>query len=317
MTDRFARTDGSIDAPCDPIDGPYCGGTWRGIIDQLDYIQGMGFDAIYISPVTQNLEGNTAYGEAYHGYWPTNIFEINTHFGTADDLRALSDEVHKRDMYFMVDVVINDMAYATNGADPATSIDYSALVPFNDQRYYHRWCEITDFDDYTNAQDCWLGDEQVALPDLNTESQEVSDMINDWAVNLIADYTIDGFRVDAAKHVSDDFLRNFAAASAIFTIGEVFEGDALKFCPYQELMPSMTNYPTYFPMIEAFSNGNISALTRAVPLTKKVCRDTTALASFSENHDLPRFPSYTQDMSVSSPILFPPGGNMTNEPRHS
>ena len=233
MTDRFARTDGSIDAPCDPIDGPYCGGTWRGIIDQLDYIQGMGFDAIYISPVTENLEGKTAYGEAYHGYWPTNIYEINKHF-----------------------------------------------------------------DDYTIAQDCWLGDDQVALPDLNTESQEVSDMINDWAVKLVADYSIDGFRVDAAKHVSDDFLRNFAAAAGIFTIGEVYEGDPNKFCPYQGLMPSMTNYPNYFPMIEAFSAGNISALTRAVPLTKKVCADTNALASFSENHDLPRFPSYTKDMSV-------------------
>ena len=273
------------------------------MIDQLDYIQGMGFDAIYISPVTENLEGTTLYGEAYHGYWPTNIFEINKHFGTADDLRALSDELHKRGMYFMVDVVINDMAFATNGADPATSIDYSVFTPFNDQRFYHEWCNITDFDDYTIAQDCWLGDDKVALPDLNTESQEVSDMMNDWAVKLIADYSIDGFRVDAAKHVSNDFLRNFAAAAGIFTIGEVFEGDATKFCPYQELMPSMTNYPNYFPMIEAFSVGNISALTRATPFTKKMCSDTNALASFSENHDLPRFPSYTKDMSVRYTIL--------------
>lgn len=113
MTDRFARTDGSVDAPCDPTEGPYCGGSWRGIIDQLDYIQGMGFDAVYISPVIENLEGNTAYGEAYHGYWPQNLYAVNEHFGTEDDLLALSEELHKRDMYFMVDVVINDMGFAT------------------------------------------------------------------------------------------------------------------------------------------------------------------------------------------------------------
>lgn len=123
-------------------------------------------------------------------------------------------------------------------------------------------------------------------------------MMNDWAIDLISKYSIDGFRVDAAKHVGDDFLRSFAAASGIFTVGEVFEGDAYKFCPYQDLMPSMTNYPTYFPMIEAFSAGNISALAQATQITKRACGDTTALATFSENHDLPRFGSFTQDLSV-------------------
>lgn len=48
LTDRFATTDGS--APDCWIRG-YCGGTWRGIQNKLDYIQGMGFDAIWISPV--------------------------------------------------------------------------------------------------------------------------------------------------------------------------------------------------------------------------------------------------------------------------
>lgn len=298
MTDRFARTDGSTDAPCNLTEGSYCGGTWRGIISQLDYIQDMGFDAIYISPVTENLEGVTSYGEAYHGYWPQNIFDVNEHFGTVEDLHALSDQLHKRGMYFMVDVVINDMGFATHGEDPATRIDYSIFHPFNDQRYYHPWCNITDFDNDTEAQICWLGDDQVALPDLDTESQEVSNMINDWVVGLISNYSIDGLRVDAAKHVSDDFLRSFATAAGIFTVGEVYEGDVYRFCPYQELVPSMTNYPNYFPMIEAFSKGNVSALARAGSITKRTCADTTALASFSENHDLPRFASYTKDLAV-------------------
>lgn len=63
----------------------YCGGTWQGIINQvqcfasisatrltafqLDYIQGMGFTAIWITPVTEQLSQDTGYGEAYHGYW--------------------------------------------------------------------------------------------------------------------------------------------------------------------------------------------------------------------------------------------------------
>lgn len=43
-----------------------CGGNYQSIMSQLDYIQGMGFDAIWISPTGLNLEGTTPYGEAYH-----------------------------------------------------------------------------------------------------------------------------------------------------------------------------------------------------------------------------------------------------------
>jgi len=46
LTDRFARTDGSTTATCNTASQAYCGGTWRGIIDKLDYIQGMGFTAV-------------------------------------------------------------------------------------------------------------------------------------------------------------------------------------------------------------------------------------------------------------------------------
>ena len=67
MTDRFALADESYPA-CDPAAAEYCGGTWRGLEKHLDYIQGMGFDAIWISPIVANVEGNTSYGEAFHGY---------------------------------------------------------------------------------------------------------------------------------------------------------------------------------------------------------------------------------------------------------
>lgn len=98
LTDRFARPDGSTTATCNTSDGKYCGGTWTGIIDRLDYIQGMGFDAVWISPVTKNVEGTTAYGEAYHGYWQQDLYDVNSHFGTSDDLKALAQALHGRGM---------------------------------------------------------------------------------------------------------------------------------------------------------------------------------------------------------------------------
>jgi alpha-amylase len=98
MTDRFARSDESLTAECNPEEGRYCGGSWNGIIRRLDYIQGMGFDAIWISPITKNVEGSTAYGEAYHGYWQQDLYSLNAHFGTPDDLKRLSQAVHSRNM---------------------------------------------------------------------------------------------------------------------------------------------------------------------------------------------------------------------------
>lgn len=67
VTDRFATSDGSSPA-CDTSQRKYCGGTWKGIVSKLDYIQNMGFDAIWISPIVANLEGTTGKGEAYHGF---------------------------------------------------------------------------------------------------------------------------------------------------------------------------------------------------------------------------------------------------------
>lgn len=62
VTDRFARTDLSTTASCRSEDQAYCGGTWRGLISKLDYIQGMGFTAVWISPVVKQIDGNSRDG---------------------------------------------------------------------------------------------------------------------------------------------------------------------------------------------------------------------------------------------------------------
>lgn len=96
LTDRYARTNGS-EAPCSDL-GNYCGGSWQGITNNLDYIQNMGFTAIWISPITENIPDLTYEGAAYHGFWPQKINQVNSNFGTAADLKALSNALHQRGM---------------------------------------------------------------------------------------------------------------------------------------------------------------------------------------------------------------------------
>lgn len=74
----------------------------------------MGFTAIWISPVVENVMGLTSDGNSYHGYWARWIDSINTNFGTPSDLVALSEALHSRSMYLMVDVVTNHMVSSKN-----------------------------------------------------------------------------------------------------------------------------------------------------------------------------------------------------------
>lgn len=301
MTDRFARSDGSTTFPCNTTEGLHCGGTWKGTINHLDYIQGMGFDAVMISPIIENLHGRVSYGEAYHGYWPLNLYKLNAHFGSSGDLLELSNALHARGMYLMMDTVINNMAFVTNGSNPATTIDYSVLTPFDRSDYYHPYCKITDWNNYTNAQLCQTGDTIVALPDLFTEHSEVQIMLENWTKEIMSNYSIDGLRIDAAKHVSPGFLRNFSDSIDAFMTGEVLQKEVNTICDYQrKYIGSVPNYPVYYAMLDAFTVGNISSLANEVEVMKNACPDVTALVSFSENHDVARFASMVKDLAVSA-----------------
>ncbi|KID94029.1 alpha-amylase A type-3 precursor, partial [Metarhizium majus ARSEF 297] len=67
LTDRIARSSNDNGGdPCDNL-GDYCGGTFQGLEGKLDYIRGMGFDAIWITPVVANAAGG------YHGYWAQDL----------------------------------------------------------------------------------------------------------------------------------------------------------------------------------------------------------------------------------------------------
>lgn len=300
MTDRFARPGESDDASCDLY--KYCGGSWAGMINKLDYIQDLGFTAIQISPVVENIPDDTKYGEAYHGYWPRNMYALNDRFGTAEDLKKLASELHKRDMYLMVDVVINDMAQAIRGTmedNPPPKIDWSKLIPFNDEKYYHDYCNITKWDDPEIYQNCWFSVEAVALPDLKTEDDTVVSMIQKWVKELVGNYSIDGLRVDATKHMNDAYLANFTEAAGVFTLGEVYTEDTPLVCRYQDFVSGLLNFPIYFPMIRAFTAGDMPGLAERVKSVQKDCKDFTLLATFLENHDIVRFASLVNDTAVS------------------
>ncbi|KAH9921835.1 glycoside hydrolase family 13 protein [Amylocystis lapponica] len=294
VTDRFATSNDSGPA-CDTSNRVYCGGTWQGIITKLDYIQNMGFDAIWISPVVANVQGTTAYGEAFHGYWTLDINQLNSNFGTQDDLKALSSALHSRNMYLMLDVVVNHMAATVNPPN------YSGFQPFSSQTDFHNECFISDYNNQTNVEQCWLGDTSVPLADINTEDTNVVNTMNAWIAGLVGNYSVDGIRIDTVKHVRKDFWPAFAKSSGVFTIGEVYDSNTGYVAPYTQVLNSVLDYPTYFPLVSAFqtTGGNMSGLAAAVQQAQATYKNGEFMTgSFLENHDQPRFQSTTTDQAL-------------------
>ena len=96
LTDRFAGNSNQNN-PCSDL-STYCKGTFRGIIRKLDYIQSLGANAIWISPIPLQTPNG------YHGYWQQDLTQINPNYGTESDLKELVEECHRRDIWVMLDV---------------------------------------------------------------------------------------------------------------------------------------------------------------------------------------------------------------------
>jgi len=114
--DRGGLTGNRLRTGYDPTDtGFYHGGDLKGLKDKLDYIQGLGATALWIGPVFRNKpvqcspDGKHC-SAGYHGYWIEGFDQIDPHFGTEADMKALVDAAHARGMKVYLDIVINHTA---------------------------------------------------------------------------------------------------------------------------------------------------------------------------------------------------------------
>ena len=266
LTDRFART--SDTGYCNL--GQYCGGNYQGLINKLDYIKGMGFDAIWISPIVENTEGS------YHGYHLTNLYKLNNHFGSEEDFKNLITACHNKDIWVMVDVVANHVG--------PVGTDYSQITPFNSPDHYHSYCDINNWSNQWEVENCRLS----GLPDLNHENEWVTQTLLDWISDLISKYNIDGIRIDTIMEVPKWFWDRFRTAAGVFQIGEAFNGDINYVADYQNHLDSVFNYPLYYTIESSFC-GSFYNLEGYWFNSRSKYPAPEYAATFVENHDNPRF----------------------------
>lgn len=112
--DRGGIEGDRLDHGYDPTHtGFYHGGDIEGVIERLDYIQGLGATAVWLSPVFKNkaVQGGPGQESAgYHGYWITDFLDVDPHLGTREDFARLVEEAHGRGMRVYMDIITNHTA---------------------------------------------------------------------------------------------------------------------------------------------------------------------------------------------------------------
>ncbi|MEU8391919.1 pullulanase-type alpha-1,6-glucosidase [Micromonospora sp. NPDC048843] len=146
LPDRFANGDPRNDSGgltgdrlrtgLDPTDkGFYHGGDLKGVIDKLDYIQGMGTTAIWLAPIFKNRPvqgtGNDV-SAGYHGYWITDFTQVDPHFGTMEEMKRLVKLAHQRGLKIYLDVIVNHTADVIKYAEDKYAYVDKATSPYTD-----------------------------------------------------------------------------------------------------------------------------------------------------------------------------------------
>jgi alpha-amylase len=273
ITDRFNNGDKTNDhtfnrnKPTGKLRG-FDGGDIRGIIQKLDegYFTNLGINVIWMTPIVEQVhdgvDEGTGFTYAFHGYWTRDWTALDPSVGTKKDLAELVQKAHARGIRIMLDAVINH----TGPVTPEDSVYPSDWVRTSPK------CTYKSYDTYIN---CTLVDN---LPDVKTESNENVEVpsflankwkkegrydkeiasldaffketgyprapkyyIMKWLSDYIAEFGIDGYRVDTAKHTTEDVWADFKKVcdkafaaykknnpkkvldnNPFFTIGEVY-----------------------------------------------------------------------------------------------
>ena len=183
----------------------FCGGNLQGVIEKLDYIKNLGFNAIMLSPTFKSAN--------YHGYHTLNFEEVDPHFGTWDDYQQLLDKAHEKGLKIICDFVPNHCWYE------APIFEQSLLKNGGKHRDWFFYPK-EDSDEFVSF--LGFGD----LPKFNLTNSEVASFMIDKAKRL-ARMGVDAFRIDHALGQPHSFLRSLREQlqgihSDIVVFGEVW-----------------------------------------------------------------------------------------------
>ncbi len=211
------------------------GGTLKGVMSKLDYLEQLGITTLWMSPVFKQRK----HKEDYHGYGIQNFLEVDPHFGTKDDLIRLVDAAHEKGIRVILDIIFNHSGPNWNYPGNESLPPY---IHYPNRYEFGNWLdgegnpidkiqskedgvypeELQDTDFYTRAGvgDLGAGDtgdrfaehkrsDFYSLRDFHVSNDTTLTLIAKCFKYWIALTDCDGFRLDTLKHVSTEEGRNF------------------------------------------------------------------------------------------------------------
>lgn len=223
-------------------------GDFKGIEENLDYLEELGVGAIWLMPM---MESTT-----YHGYDVVDYYAPNPDYGTMEDFDSLVAACHERDIKVIIDFVVNHSSSSNEWFKTALADENSK---YRDYYFIEETIPVSE-DDATYS--FWRQDEEtglyyyghydVIMPDLNYHNQDLRDEIKNVA-KFWLEHDIDGFRLDGAKEIDTDinvtldwwteFTNEVASVKKdAFIVGENWTTSYVEVGRYYEAMPSSFNF---------------------------------------------------------------------------
>lgn len=280
--------------------GLYHGGDFAGVTAKLKYLQDLGVNTIWITPIVENIKGvavtdegseDVPYNAAYHGYWASDFTKLNPTLGTTEEFKTMISEAHKRGMRIMVDIVVNHAGYGTESTFADMLRDKS--VSEGDIKSW-----------------------QSGLPDFATENADVRAKLVEWQTAWMKDYGVDYFRVDTVKHVDSTTwaaLKNSTTKvnSSFKMIGEYFgagyasNGSSLG----TGQMDADLDFD-FNDQATSFVSGNISSVEKFLSARNSALNNAYMTGQFLSSHDEDGFKAslmngkkYTEDKATSAALV--------------
>jgi cyclomaltodextrin glucanotransferase len=287
----------------------YWGGDLQGIYDKLDYLAAIGVSAIWVSPIfdqidaVANDEGRLA--APYHGYWAKDFKRIDEHLmprsewhRSFDDWTTLFDrllvEAHKRGIRVLLDVVCNHTSMgAPNAPKGELYDDGKLLTTFDDDTlgWYNKVGPIRDWD---SPHDLTKG-ELRGLADLNEDVWTYRRYITETMARWL-DRGVDGFRLDAVKHMALSFWQEFTATMRKHKPDVILFGEWAGIGHWDTRGVHFANGSGMSVLDFGFQYAVQDILCKGQPWKRfvdmlhqdHVYDDATELVTFLDNHDMPR-----------------------------
>lgn len=306
FTDRFADGDRSNDHPVDnPNVAPpanFHGGDLSGVRQKIDegYFDRLGVNTIWVAPLNKNPAG--AYQEypephrwytGYHGYWPVSATEIDPHIGTGRDLRALVGAAHAHGMKVIADLVLHHV----HQEHPwwKQHRDWFGSLELPDGRKNLR---LWDEQQFTT----WF---EPYLPSFDFAKEPPVRALIDNSVWWANTYKLDGYRLDAVKHILPSFWWKFRAAlreqvdrhrdTPLYLVGETFKDrSGIMSFVGPNMLDGQFDFPLYDQIKETFgqNTGEMKTLDDSLGSSEKAYGKETLMSPLIGNHDKARFMAY-------------------------